>query len=66
MRRLTSMISACVLGMALVGCGGEEPETPPPAPAGNDAPDDASTRPESDLEAGGADAALPADQQTGQ
>ncbi|MFG0334708.1 MAG: hypothetical protein ACF8TS_15230 [Maioricimonas sp. JB049] len=58
------MIAACVLGMALVGCGGTEPETPPPAPAGNDAPDDASTRPEAELEAGGADAALPPEQQT--
>ncbi|MEW4528444.1 MAG: hypothetical protein ACF8PG_10030 [Maioricimonas sp. JB045] len=64
MRRLTSLFAACLLGMALAGCGAEEPETPPPAPAGNDAPDDASSRPESELEQGGADAALPPEQRT--
>ncbi|QDU41194.1 hypothetical protein Mal4_55590 [Maioricimonas rarisocia] len=64
MRRLTSLFASCLLGVTLAGCGAEEPETPPPAPPGNDAPETEMNRPEAALEAGGADAALPPEQQT--
>ena len=56
MNLLLTLVIACWFS----GCSGEEPTTPTPATSGNDVPADG---PESALEEGGADAALPPEQQ---
>ncbi|WP_417851563.1 hypothetical protein [Thalassoglobus sp.] len=60
MLKKMNLLLALTVACWFSGCGGEEPVTPAPAPAGNDAPAEG---PETELEEGGANAALPADQQ---
>lgn len=58
-----SLLICCIAFVGFLGCAGEEPATPEPPPPGaaENTPGDA---PEQALEEGGADAALPPDQQT--
>ena len=66
-RRFKALLAVMITGVALVGCGGGSgPVEPDPSPAIEEVQETPDTRPEGALEEGGADAALPPDQRTGE